>query len=81
MNEDKELCPKCYNEVYLTEEFGELKYILCEHCNRKISVKDHGEVSDAELKLQRRSYMRKHIDQQEIKTSRSVPAEKLAEVY
>ena len=74
-------CPNCGAEIYLSDKIKKVKYIYCESCGRKSSVRDHGEIRAGELKMKRRSYMRKHIDQQEIKTSRSVPANKLSKAY
>ena len=75
-------CPNCGAEVAMTEEIGlRIEMLYCENCREKSSVRKHGKIRDAELKMQRRSYMRRYIENEEIKTSREVPPEKLAEVY
>ena len=74
-------CPNCGAEVAMTEKIGEVEVLYCENCRKKSSVRSHGKIRDAELKIQRRSYMRRYIENDEIKTSRGVPAKKLSKAY
>ena len=53
-------CPKCGNEVLLTDDghYG-IKIGLCESCNHEFTVKDHGKVAAEKLDKARKCLQRK----------------------